>query len=96
MDQFVIFNKNNYLYALCINKNPIHVFLINKYITLKHYDTLYVHKGKNYFKLMHKKYYENMREELIKKDNIQEIKDYLKDIITYYQNEITNTMNLLD
>ena len=31
MDQFVIFNKNNYLYALCINKNPIHVFLINKY-----------------------------------------------------------------
>jgi len=96
MDQFVIFNKNYYLYALCINKNPIHIFLINKYITLKYQDNLYVLKEKNYFKLMHKKYYENLSEELVKKDNIHEIKDYLKDIITYYQNETKNTMNLLD
>ena len=96
MDKFIIFLKDDYLYALCINKTPVHIFFENKYIVFKYKDVLFTKKSFNKIKLIHKKEYESIDEDLIKTNNISEIRMFFKNILGYYNNELLNDLNTVD
>lgn len=96
MDKFIIFFKDDYLYALCINKTPVHIFLENKYIVLKYKDILCSQKTNYNLKLIHKKYYENMNEELINADSVNELRIFFRNILGYYKDELLSELNTVD
>ena len=95
MDKFIIFNKEEFMYALCINKVVEQIY-IDKFITIGYLDTFEIKKENNIYCLLHNKYKKEDTEILLEEENILIIIDYFKSIINNYINEMNNTLNILD
>jgi hypothetical protein len=95
MDKFIIFNKEEFMYALCINKVVEQIY-IDKFITIGYLDTFEIKQENNIYCLLHNKYKKEDTEILLEEENILIIIDYFKSIINNYINEMNNTLNILD
>ena len=93
MVKFVTLHGKDYLYMMCMNHNPIHVYL-QKYLVIDYMDSLTIKKvGKDYDFIHNKK---TGKETVLEGKTLKYVYEYITKMLESYQNEINNKMNMLD